>query len=191
MLGVGKAAPAQFFADMRLRIYSANAPPAKRSIGYSSSKIANNLRGFGLLPLAKKKGMTYGHALLFGARRPECGFPPSAFECLGAAKPLLHNSRPAVGNLRATHRALILLLLAPNHNRLCWVVILFLVQTYSYCTFFAAAVYVGAKSPLRPRLFISAAKKTTPHDPLFLLSQPQPLTLGCGQGRPAGAGPDK
>lgn len=108
---------------------------------------------------------------------------------LGAAKPLLHNSRPAVGNLRATHRALILLLLAPNHNRLCWVVILFLVQTYSYCTFFAAAVYVGAKSPLRPRLFISAAKKTTPHDPLFLLSQPQPLTLGCGQGRPAG--PDK
>ena len=40
--------------------------------------------------------------------------PPSAFECLGAAKPLLHNSRPAVGNLRATHRALILLLLAPS-----------------------------------------------------------------------------
>lgn len=104
----------------------------------------------------------------------------------GRPKPLLHNSRPAVGNLRATHRALILLLLAPNHNRLCWVVILFLVQTYSYCTFFAAAVYVGAKSPLRPRLFISAAKKTTPHDPLFLLSQPQPLTLGCGQGRPRG-----
>ena len=140
-----------------------------------------------LFTSAKKKGMTYGHALLFGARRPECGFPPSAFECLGAAKPLLHKSRPAVGNLRATHRALSLRLLAPNHNRLCWVVILFLVQTYSYCTFFAAAVYVGAKSPLRPRLFISAAKKTTPHDPLFLLSQPQPLTLGCGQGRPGGA----
>ena len=73
-----------------------------------------------LFTSAKKKGMTYGHALLFGAHRPECGFPPSAFECLGAAKPLLHNSRPAVGNLRATHRALILLLLAPNHNRLCW-----------------------------------------------------------------------
>mgnify|MGYP007003880030 CR=1 FL=1 len=58
-----------------------------------------------LFTSAKKKGMTYGHALLFGARRPECGFPPSSFECLGAAKPLLHNSRPAVGNLRATRRA--------------------------------------------------------------------------------------
>ena len=54
MLGVGKAVPAQFFADMQLRIYSANAPPAKRSIGYFSSKIANNLRGFELLPLATK-----------------------------------------------------------------------------------------------------------------------------------------
>ena len=53
MLGVGKAVPAQFFADMQLRIYSANAPPAKRSIGYFSSKIANDLREFGLLPLAR------------------------------------------------------------------------------------------------------------------------------------------
>ena len=102
--------------------------------------------------------MTIGHALLFGARRPECGFPPSAFECLGAAKPLLHNSRPAVGNLRATHRALILLLLAPNHNRLCWVVILF------WCRLTATAPFsqlpsMWAQSPLCGRVFLFLQQK--------------------------------
>ena len=65
MLGVGKAVPAQFFADMQLRIYSANAPPAKRSIGYFSSKIANNLRGFELLPLAIKAPLSSRKAVLF------------------------------------------------------------------------------------------------------------------------------
>ena len=65
MLGVGKAVPAQFFADMQLRIYSANAPPAKRSIGYFSSKIANNLRGFELLPLANKSLKSYDFSDLY------------------------------------------------------------------------------------------------------------------------------
>lgn len=140
-----------------------------------------------LFTSAKKKGMTIGHALLFGAPPAQSAASPLRHLKLGGGK-AAPAQFPACGreftrHSSRTHPAL----LAPNHNRLCWVVILFLVQTYSYCTFFAAAVYVGAKSPLRPRLFISAAKKTTPHDPLFLLSQPQPLTLGCGQGRPGGA----
>ena len=106
MLGVGKAVPAQFFADMQLRIYSANAPPAKRSIGYFSSKIANNLRGFELLPLAKKKDMTFGHVFLFGFQPPKAAStlrylnaqgggaaPPPRF--LPAAKTLVRRTRAA------------------------------------------------------------------------------------------------
>ena len=77
MLGVGKAVPAQFFADMQLRIYSANAPPAKRSIGYFSSKIANNLRGFELLPLAKKGRHAEKRVFLFEftPQAPHTHFP--------------------------------------------------------------------------------------------------------------------
>ena len=84
MLGVGKAVPAQFFADMQLRIYSANAPPAKRSIGYFSSKIANNLRGFELLPLAKKKDTTFVVSFFLGAA-------PFGISMLCRSKPSLRN----------------------------------------------------------------------------------------------------
>ena len=83
MLGVGKAVPAQFFADMQLRIYSANAPPAKRSIGYFSSKIANNLRGFELLPF-KKERHDFCRVFLFGCR-------PFGISMLCRSKPSLRN----------------------------------------------------------------------------------------------------
>jgi len=36
-------------------LYGAKAPPARRPVGCVSRKIANDLRGFGLLPLAMKE----------------------------------------------------------------------------------------------------------------------------------------
>lgn len=43
----------------RLRTYGANVPPARRLVGYFSSKIANNLRGFGLSPPATSEQTLY------------------------------------------------------------------------------------------------------------------------------------
>lgn len=125
-----------------------------------------------------------------GPHRPECGFPPSAFECLGAAKPLLHNSRPAVGNLRATHRALILLLLAPNHNRLCWVVILFFGADLQLLHIFRSCRLCGRKVPFAAASFYFCSKKD---DNSWSLVPPLPTSatyIGLRSG-PPGPGPGK
>ena len=52
------------------RLYGAKAPPARRPVGCFSRKIANDLRGFGLLPLAKTRNRCSFYCGDFSLDRP-------------------------------------------------------------------------------------------------------------------------
>ena len=67
MLGRSEFALRQGFACGK-RLYGAKAPPARRPVGCVSSKIANNLRGFGIVTPCQKERHDFCRVFLFGCR---------------------------------------------------------------------------------------------------------------------------
>ena len=101
MLGVGKAAPAQFSAADSGSEFTAHSRSRPEDRLGGPFEILSQIGNIDFNRPFQKERHDLRRVFLFGFRS-RWSLHPSVFQCSGSAKPPLRNSRPQAGNLRRT-----------------------------------------------------------------------------------------